>query len=339
MNEIVLVTQDAFPRCESTFRRQRALEILVCDEDEESLAEEVRQRQCRAVIVGGVPYRGPLYEALSDAGGSGGGLIARFGVGHDGIDKALAREKNVLVANTPGVLDVSVAEHALWLLGSLSRSLPSLDSQLKAGEFTGPEGIELDGKTLAIVGFGQIGRNLARMAHFGLSMRVLAADCRPIEDLEKCEGKTIEEITNSLGVELYTTDIETVLREADFVSLHVPATAQTQHLINKIALSQMKPSAMLINTARGSVVDEIALYDALVEERIAAAALDVFENEPYEPVSPEKDLRTLENVVLTPHTASNTQEANRRMAQAAMDNVANFFAGRIDQINLVEPGG
>ena len=167
-------------------------------------------------------------------------------------------------------------------------------------------------------------------------MRVLAADCRPPEELEKQEGKSLDQIKAAFGLDLYTSDADAVLRQAQFVTVHLPATRETRRFIDRRRLGLMKPGAMLINTARGAVLDEDALYDALAEGRLAAAALDVFEWEPYKPVSAEKDLRKLQNVVLTPHAASNTWEANRRIAECALGNVAKFFAGRLDELNRVD---
>jgi phosphoglycerate dehydrogenase-like enzyme len=131
--------------------------------------------------------------------------------------------------------------------------------------------------------------------------------------------------------------IERILGQADVVSLHLPATPQTRRLLDAGWLRQMKAGALLINTARGAVLDEAALFDALEERRLGGAALDVFEQEPYRPVAPDKDLRTLENVVLTPHIGSNTREANQRMAVASLQNVRHFLAGRQERLTRVDP--
>ena len=336
MGEVVLATQQQFSKGESVFRAAGQFEIQLAPTEEPALAEAVVAQDCRAVIVGSYPYRGPLYEALGRSGGARGAIIARFGVGHDNVDKRLARQNNIVVTNTPGVLDVSVAEHAMWLLGDLAKHISLLGARFKAGRFAPQTGTEIRGKTLGIIGFGAIGRCVATIAHFGFGMRVLAVDCRPPDELEKQQRSDIDQIKVALGLDLYTSQVEPVLREADFVSVHLPANAETRHFINTARLELMKPEAMLINTARGSVVDEDALYDALAGGRLAAAALDVFHCEPYEPVSPGKDLRTLENVVLTPHTASNTREANGRIAQSALENVSKFFAGRISEMNRVD---
>jgi phosphoglycerate dehydrogenase-like enzyme len=304
MNEAVLVTQPEFRKAESVFVAAGCEPVAP---DETALANAVIQRGARAVIVGVAPYRGPLYEALS------GGLIARFGVGHDSIDKSLARQHQVIVTNTPGVLDISVAEHTIWLMGCLARKVSRLEARLRTGDFTGEAGMELHGKTLGILGYGAIGRRVAQIAERGLGMKILACDLGP-------------------GF----VSAEELFRAADIVSVHLTANTSTQRFVNAARLAWLKPSALLINTARGALLDEAALYDALAAGRLAGAALDVFEREPYVPVQPEKDLRTLANVVLTPHVGSNTREANRRMAEAALANVRYFLAGQLDRLTRVD---
>jgi lactate dehydrogenase-like 2-hydroxyacid dehydrogenase len=187
--------------------------------------------------------------------------------------------------------------------------------------------MELHGKTLGILGFGNIGRKVAASAHFGFGMEVMA-----------CDQVAAPANLAALGVARYTNNVEECFRQSDAISIHLPALASTQKFINAERLAWLKPIALLINTARGAVLDEIALYDALAAGRLGGAALDVFEREPYVPAQPDKDLRTLANVVLTPHIGSNTREANARMAAGALENVRNFFAGRRDRLTCV-PGG
>ena len=349
MSEIVLATEPEYEKGKETFRAAEGLEVQPAPEDEASLSQAALASDCRAVIVGGTQYLGPLYEALGRTGEAGQkpkdvnasspaprAIIARFGVGHDGVDKAKARRHRVIVANTPGVLNVSVAEHVLWLIGALARRIPAFDARLRAGRFDALPGDEISGKALGVIGFGAIGRCVARMAHRAFGMRILAVDCRTGADLERSEGRPMDEIQSAYGLEVYTDDAHRVLRQADVVSLHLPATDETRHFINADRLALMKPGAFLVNTARGAVLDEMALYDALTGGRLAGAALDVFETEPYRPVAPDKDLRTLDNVVLTPHVSSNTRESNRRMARACLENIANFFAGRLEKVTRVE---
>jgi lactate dehydrogenase-like 2-hydroxyacid dehydrogenase len=339
MHDAALVTETEFAKSEAAFRSVETLRIEPAPAAEADLAEAVRRRNARAVIVGTVRYTGPLYEALGQESKPDGALIARFGVGHDSVDKALARRHGIIVTNTPGVLDVSVAEHVFWLLGALLRHVAALDAEVKTGAFRPHMGVEVAGKTLGIVGLGRIGRRVARTAHFGFGMRVVAADVRTPGRVAEQEDVPFERFCTEHGLAEYTTDVRPVLERADVVSIHLPANDETRHFFGSERLGWMRPGAVLLNTARGSIVDEAALYDALAEGRLAGAALDVFENEPYEPVSPQKDLRRLPNAVLTPHVGSNTREANRRMAERCLRNVAGFFAGRLDEIDRVDVEG
>jgi phosphoglycerate dehydrogenase-like enzyme len=339
MSEIVLVANDVFVKGEEVFGSCEALDVSSMPNDEASIAEAIVAHNSRALILGPKPYTGAaLYEALGRTGGDRGAIIARFGVGHDGVDKTLAREHGIVVTNTPGVLDVTVAEHVFWLIGALARHVSSSDATFKSGRYVPRTGLEVRGKTLGILGFGVIGRRVAAMAHRGFGMRVAAADCLAPRDMERSLGMPFDEIRSRYGLELYTDDVDAVMRQADVLSLHLPANDQTRRIVNAERLGLMKPEAILINTARGAVVDEVALYDALAQRRLAGAALDVFEVEPYEPASPDKDLRTLDNIALTPHIGSNTREANARMARAALENVSNFLAGRLDRLTRVDMG-
>ena len=320
--ETILVTELEFAKAAEIFRGAKDVCCEPAPADESALAEAVIARGARAVIVGVTPYRGPLYAAL---GRNNGAIIARFGVGHDSVNKPLARQHGILVTNTPGALDVSVAEHTLWLMGCLVRKISQLEARFRAGKFAGEVGMELRGKTLGILGFGAIGHSVASIAHFGFGMKVIA-----------CSRNMPTEPSARSGVEHFTTDPEELFRTVDIVSVHLPANASTQRFINATRLAWLKPGAMLINTARGAVLDEAAIYDALAAGRLAGAALDVFEREPYSPAHPDKDLRQLENVVLTPHIGSNTREANRRMAESALENVRSFLAGKLDRLARVD---
>jgi len=322
MTETVLVSELEYAKGRDVFE---AAEVRVqpAPVDELELAAAVLAARARVVIVGGMPYLGPLYEALAAVAGGRGALIARFGVGHDSIDKRQAAARGITVTNTPGVLDQSVAEHALWLMGSLARHVAGGDAALRGGQFQGLAGIELAGRTLAVIGCGPIGRRVARIGQQGLGMYVLGVDRVPVE------------VGFATGLDAYTNDADRAFAEADVVSLHLPATAETRHFVDRRRLELMKPSALLVNTARGSLVDERALFDALAGDTIAGAALDVYETEPYVPAAPDKDLRRLPNTLLTPHVGSNTREANRRMAEASLRCAREFLAGRFDGLPRV----
>lgn len=332
MSDIVLVTQSEFTKAEHVFRSHPNLRAVAAPADEASLARAVQAERCRAVIVGVQPYRGPLYEAIGESGGTSGAIIARFGVGHDSIDKTLAGRHGIVVTNTPGTLDTSVAEHTLWLIGSLARHLAAGHCAMLSGQWEPQSGVQLRGQTLGILGFGAIGRRVATMAGFGLGMRVIAADQVDVQELEQREGKSLAALRSELGFAEYTTDATSVFQRADVLSVHLPATPVTENFVSAARLAMMKPSSLLVNTARGAVLDEDALYDALAAERLAGAALDVYKQEPYQPQSPQRDLRTLCNVVLTPHVGSNTAAANEAMARAALQNVLCFLAGRFREL-------
>jgi phosphoglycerate dehydrogenase-like enzyme len=314
----VLVTETEYRRAETVFRSASGFTCIVAPAEEEALAAAVSAAGVRHAIVGGRPYVGPLYDALPR-----GGVLARFGVGHDGIDKARATRAGLLCTNTPGVLDQSVAETSMLLIAAAARHLVPMASDLRQGRWSPVTGIELAGKTLAIIGIGRIGQALARIAARGYGMRVIGCG-RP--------GKTMTPLPD---VDMVTNDFHEAVRDADFVCLLMPSTPDTRRYISTERLAVMPSRAWLVNVARGAVVDEVALYDALAAGRIAGAALDVFEHEPYVPVDPSRDLRRLPNVLLVPHVGSSTTEANRGMATRALQNVRLGHAGRYDAMDLL----
>jgi phosphoglycerate dehydrogenase-like enzyme len=318
---IVLVTETEFYRAAASFTDVRGLRCAAAPAADRELAEAVGRTGSRYVIVGPAKYSDAIYRALPR-----GGVLARFGVGHDGIDKALATNAGLLCTNTPGVLDDSVAEHAITLMLAAARLVAWFDADMRRGAWRLREGVELHGRTLAVIGCGRIGRATARIARRGFGMRVVGYR-RP----GPRAGGTDDEF------DVVTHDFAAAVQDASFVSLHMASAAETFRFIDRDRLSAMRRDAWLINTARGAVVDEVALYDAVASGRIAGAALDVFDREPYEPVDPARDLRTLENVILTPHVGSHTAAANRRMAERALENIRLAIAGRFDRMDLLNP--
>jgi phosphoglycerate dehydrogenase-like enzyme len=319
----VLVTEPEFRRAEHIFESASGLTCTPVPAAEAELSAIVQRSGVRHVVIGGVFYRDALYASLPR-----GGVLARFGVGFDGLDLGKATAAGLLCTNTPDVLTQSVAELAILLLGTAARHLTSLDRRVHQGVWRGPEGTEIFGKTLAIIGCGRIGRATARLASTAFQMRVIgyrrrSHDSRPVDHASSFDDET--------------DDFATAVRTADFVSLHMPATPENVHFIDRERLEMMSKHAWLVNTARGSVVDEIALYDALAAGRLGGAALDVFEREPYEPIDPSRDLRTLENVVMTPHVGSHTANANRRMAERALHNIVLATAGDFSSMDLINP--
>lgn len=336
MSEAVVCTEPEFRKGEKVFTDEgRAYRWVVSPPGEPELARIVRASRARIAVLGVSRYAGELYPALAEQAGSGPALIARYGVGYDGVDLSRCRERNIIVANTPGTLDVSVAEHALALILSLARRVPTLHAAVRAGEFSSTPGIELAGRRLGVAGFGAIGRKLALAASRGLGMRVAAFDSLSLRELAARETLSEGEFLARYGLELCTTDFREFAGSLDVLSIHLPVTRGTRGFFDAARLALLPPSALLVNTGRGALVDEAALFDALSSGRLAAAALDVFGTEPYVPVAPDKDLRRLPNVVLTPHVASNTLEANRRIQAAVLENIRCFLAGDHDRITRV----
>lgn len=243
-------------------------------------------------------------------------IVANFGVGYNNIDVAAARQHEIIVTNTPDVLTDDTADLAMALLLMTARRLGEGERQVRGGQWTGWRpthmlGARVSGKTLGILGLGRIGRAVAKRAHDGFGMRVIYYD-PPIPIGEaKALGASPRE------------SIEDVLREADFVSLHMPAGPDNRHIINAERLAIMPRHAILVNTARGDVVDEVALAAALKQRTIAAAGLDVFEHEPA--VTP--GLLELENVVILPHLGSATTDTRVAMGERALTNLAAYFSG------------
>jgi D-3-phosphoglycerate dehydrogenase / 2-oxoglutarate reductase len=223
-------------------------------------------------------------------------IIARVGVGLDNIDLNAAELRSIRVINAAEAAINAVSELAIGHMISLARSIPYADAETKKGHWVKKElnGVELKGKYLGIVGVGNIGRNVARIAK-ALRMNLIGYDLYPIN----------RDFIREVG--LITTDLDTLVESADFITCHVPLTQETRHMFNSERFSRMKKTAFIINTSRGEIIDENALYSALTGGKIAGAALDVFEIEP--PVN--KMLIKLPNVVCTPHIGSQTQEAQK----------------------------
>jgi lactate dehydrogenase-like 2-hydroxyacid dehydrogenase len=243
-------------------------------------------------------------------------IAATVSVGYDNLDISACTHHKVAATNTPGVLDDTTADTAWMIMMAAARRLSEAETWLRSGTWPGWDldqlcGADIWGKTLGIVGFGRIGREMARRAK-GFRMRTLYHDA----------ARVGSEIESKLAAEFVS--FERILFESDFITLHVPLTAQTHHLFGTKTFAQMKPTAYVVNTSRGPVVDEAALLEAIKSGKIAGAALDVFEFEPK--VSPE--LLALKNVVVTPHIGSASLETRTKMALVAADNVIALFEGR-----------
>lgn len=237
-------------------------------------------------------------------------IFANYAVGFNNIDVKTAQEKGIMVSNTPGVLTETVAEHTFSLMLAISHRVAEADKFTREGKYKGWEsmlflGSDLSRKTLGIVGLGRIGSRVAYHGVKGFDMKAVYYDVNRNEEFEK-----------EFNAE-FKSNVEDVLKEADYVSIHVPLLDSTKHLINKERLAMMKPTAYLVNTSRGPVIDEDALVEALKNKTIKGAALDVFENEP----KLAKGLVKLDNVILTPHIASATEETRSKMSEMVADNI------------------
>ena len=246
-------------------------------------------------------------------------LISRWGVGFDSIHVPSATDMGILVAYTPGLLNEAVADYAFSLLCSLARRVHTGHLELSQGRWLPSWGHNIHGKTLGLIGCGRIGLAMARRAS-GFGMRLLASDPHPSREAEE------------LGVSFHP--LEAVMEQSDFLSLHAASTPETQGLINEARLRCMKPSAYLINTARGALIDELALAKALKEGTIAGAALDAFVTEPLPKGHPFLEAP---NLLLTPHQASFTKETGALVSEAAAQAVLDTAEGR-KPIWLVDPG-
>ncbi len=244
-------------------------------------------------------------------------LIGNYGVGFNNIDTQAAKARGLVVTNTPEVLTDATADLAITLLLAAARRIGEGERHVRSRSWTGWRpthmlGTQVTGKTLGLIGFGRIGQAVARRARFGFEMRVLFFDPYP-------PG---EDILRELGAERRDS-LEAIFQQSDFVSLHCPATPENRHLINSERLKMMKPEGLLINTARGDVVDEAALDQALESGVIAGAGLDVFEREP----DVVDSLLSRENVVLLPHLGSATKETRIAMGLKVLENAVAFFKG------------
>ena len=288
---------------------------------------EILRREAEAVAWPGQEHQ-PLLEAVRDAQGilvrvakltpevigaaAALKVIGKHGVGYDNINVPAATAKGILVTNTPLANSTSVAEHALALLLAVARRIGETDRDLARGQMRAQkiyQGIELSGKTMGIIGLGSAGFRLAGMTGGGLGMRVLGFDPykQPWpEGIERC------------------TEVGPLLAQADFVSIHVPLTKETTNLIGRATLATMKPTAVLVNTARGGIVDEAAVAEAVQAGRLAGAGLDVVVDEPLQPTHP---LNGIPNIILTPHMAGVTEEAMMRMAQDSAEDILRVLRG------------
>lgn len=238
-------------------------------------------------------------------------IIARAGVGLDNIDVDYAKERGIKVVNVPDSLTISVAEMVFASLLTLIRKISEADKSMKEGKWEKKKfkGNEIYGKNFGIIGFGRIGRRVARIAN-AFNANVFAYD--PLV--------TDEKIYEDLNVKRCN-NINEILQQCDFITIHVPLTNETKNLINESNIKMIKKDAIIINTSRGGIINELAMIKALKNKLIGGACLDVFENEP----DPNPEFRNIENVILTPHIAGSTKEAQKRAGMGVVEQIENFF--------------
>ena len=245
-------------------------------------------------------------------------VIARYGVGYDNVDLAVARTKNIVVTNTPGANAASVAELALGLMLALARQIPTAAEAVRQGKYPRLNGVSLEGKTIGIVGLGSIGKKLA--------LRLAGFECRIISFDPYADQKFACEHNISL------VSLDELLPEADFLSLHLPLISETKGFVNKEFLSKVKKGAFLVNTARGEIIDEEALLEALENGTIRGVAMDAFAQEPVDPKNP---LLFMSQVIGTPHLGAQTDGATNTMGWMAFEECLAVLSGKEPQYRIV----
>jgi D-3-phosphoglycerate dehydrogenase len=316
MKKRILIVQPIHERGVQVFDDR--FEVRVASDP--SVATVIREIEgVEGVIVRTAPFPREIIEAARELK-----VIGRHGVGVDNIDVKAATEKGIVVVNTPNANATSVAEHTVTVIGALAKRTVAYDRATREGRWelrNSYTAVDLDGKTLGLIGIGRIGTMVARRVAVAFNMKVIAYD--PYVTAEKAQ---------ELGIALCS-QMDDVFRQADVVSLHTPLTPETRGFINEAKLRLMKPTAFLINLSRGEVVDEKALCEALKSGVIAGAAIDVYDPEPPPNDSP---LFALENILLSPHSAALTQECVIRMATGAAEGVVDLLSGKRPQF-VVNP--
>ena len=302
----ILVAQKVHPSITQMLEPYAQI-VTIKENDRKDLLEKIVD--CEGILLGTwIKFDGKIMDKAKKLK-----VISRTGVGVDSVDIKAATKRGIMVCHTPGTNALTVAEHALALIVALAKHLVFLDQQVREGEFKArrlylPE--DVDKKKLGIVGFGAVGRTLAAKCRLAFDMEVIAYDpfvlCWP----------------DWVGV---VDHMEDIFKKSDFISLHLPLTKENHNVVDAKMLSYMKPTAFLVNTARGEIIDEEALYEVLKEKKIAGAGLDVFKEEP-----PEEDnkLLTLPNVILTPHSGALTKECTLRVAKRAVSGIIDYIEGR-----------
>jgi len=310
--EIYITRQ--IPKLAQEMLEEKGYDVTVGTSDrpptKKELIKALRRKPYEAVITLLTdPVDADVFEAVPSAK-----IFANYAVGYNNLDIEEAKKRGIVITNTPGNFSHTAGEHAMALILGLASSVAAGDRFVRAKKYRGWDpmlfiGTDLPGKTLGIIGAGRIGSSVAKMAHQGFGMKIVYVDVKKNEELE-----------SEYGAEKLET-VEELLQTSDVVSIHTPLLPETKHLINEEKLEMMKKTAYLVNTSRGAVIDEKALVQALKDEKIAGAGLDVYEDEPYL----ARGLTRLQNVVLTPHIATATHEAREEMSRLVAQNIISFF--------------
>ncbi len=318
----VFVSRDIPDKGLKMLKNRKDVRLSVYKEDKKIPRKELLRRVKGAdVILSLLTER--IDGKVFDAAGPQLKMVANYAVGFNNVDVEEAKKRSISVSNTPSTMVAeSVAEHSVMMIFALAHRLLETDKFTRAGKYKGwgPKmflGTDVAGKTLGVIGTGMIGTNLIQRLHDGFGLKILYNDIKRNPKLEKKYGAQ------------YRSKMQ-LLKQSDFVSLHVPLLPSTKHLISTKELKAMKKTAFLINTSRGPVVDELALTKALEKNQIGGAGLDVYECEPAIDcdLSDTHELRKLDNVILTPHTASATIEARQEMSRIAAENIIAFLDGK-----------
>jgi glyoxylate reductase len=318
----IFVTRDIPDEGLKMLRKQKNVRLSIYKENKKIPRRELLRRVKGVdIILSLLTER--MDKQVFDAAGPKLKMTANYAVGFNNVDLDEAKKRGIVVSNTPSLeVAETVAEHAVALIFALAHRIPETDKFTRAGKYHGwgPKmflGQDVAGKTLGVIGTGLIGTNLIQRMHNGFGVNILYHDIKRNPKLEKKYGAK------------YCSKMQ-LLKRADFVSLHVPLLPTTYHLISTKELKTMKKTAFLINTARGPVIDELALTKALEKRQIAGAGLDVYECEPAIDcdLTDTHELRKLDNVILTPHTASATIEARQAMSRTAANNILAFLKNK-----------
>jgi phosphoglycerate dehydrogenase-like enzyme len=300
-----------------TVLKRAGFELVFPQKNVQMLEEDLLSQMngVSASLAGSEPYTRKVFEALPQLK-----IVARAGVGYDGVDVQAATDHGAVVTIAPGTNQDAVAEHTFMLMLALAKNLLAQHLPIKQGKWPRKANFPLRGKVLGLVGLGRIGKSVA-LRGIAFGMKVIAYEPYPDRAFNEKNG-----------IKLLT--LEDVIRQSDFVSLHLPLLNESKQLINRAMLGLMKPTAYLVNTSRGGVIDEEALFEALRDKKIAGAGLDVFEPEPPAASSP---LVTLDNVVLTAHTAGVDTQSRDEMALLAAQCIARLSQGEWPAECIVNP--